>query len=187
MKRHHLPPTVAWDDGSVVLIDQKSLPSDLKQVRLQDVTEVADAIEDMTVRGAPAIGVTAALGLALAAYKSRSEMREELIRELSSAKETIQATRPTAVNLFWALERVMRKAVSTDGTAEAVKQVVISEALQIAKEDVDTNRQIGSFGAQFLRDGDRVLTYCKWLRPAECRGSRHRHIWNGARGHPDSS
>ncbi|MEM4246211.1 MAG: S-methyl-5-thioribose-1-phosphate isomerase, partial [Candidatus Bathyarchaeia archaeon] len=126
MNRDLLPPTVAWEDGAVVLIDQRRLPKELRRVRLETVEEVADAIKDMTVRGAPAIGVAAALGLALAAYRSRSESREGLLREIWSARERLRSTRPTAFNLFWALERVMAKASSARGGVEEVREAAIS-------------------------------------------------------------
>ena len=160
LKTHSLPPTVAWDNGGVVLIDQKRLPTHLKLVRLKSVKDVAEAIKGMTVRGAPAMGVTAAMGLALAAHHSRAESRDDLLKELDAAKEVIQKTRPTAVNLFWALEKVMNKAASTPGEAVDVRRVVIAEAQRMAEEDVRTNRQIGAYGAKLLSDGDTVLTHC---------------------------
>lgn len=158
---HSLPATVAWDNGRVVLIDQKRLPAELRLVKLKTVNDVVNAIKDMTVRGAPAIGVTAAMGLALTACQSRSKNRDELLNELHSAKQLIQQTRPTAVNLFWALERVMKRATSITEGVEAIRGAVITEARRIAEEDVQINHQLGAHGAKLLIDGDKVLTHCK--------------------------
>jgi methylthioribose-1-phosphate isomerase len=105
--------TVAWKDNSVVLIDQTKLPNKLVYVTCKDYKEVADMIRKLVVRGAPAIGVTAAFGLALAAQQSNAKTLADLIRDLDTAFKVLQATRPTAVNLFWALERVMGKGMRT--------------------------------------------------------------------------
>jgi methylthioribose-1-phosphate isomerase len=111
------------------------------------------------VRGAPAIGVTAAFGLALAAQASRAKALPELMTDLDTAFKTLRATRPTAVNLFWALERVMEKAKRAK-TVEDAKKAVLDEALKMSEEDVEVNRQMGANGAKMFRDGDVVLTHC---------------------------
>ncbi|MGI0035857.1 MAG: S-methyl-5-thioribose-1-phosphate isomerase [Nitrososphaera sp.] len=151
--------TVSWKDGSVVLIDQTRLPGKLAYVRCKDYKQVADAIRRMVVRGAPAIGVTAALGLALAASASKAKDMPGLMTDLDGAFKLLRSTRPTAVNLFWALERVMAKARRAAGVEEA-KSAVVDEALKMSKEDVDVNRQMGSIGARLFSDGDVVLTHC---------------------------
>ena len=139
--------TVAWKDNSVVLIDQTKLPNKLVYVRCKNYKEVADVIRKLVVRGAPAIGVSAAFGLALAAQDSNAKRLPELMTDLDNAFKVLQATRPTAVNLFWALERVMGKGK-------------LDEALKMAEEDVETNRKIGANGLKLFKDGDIVLTHC---------------------------
>ena len=151
--------TVAWEDNSVVLIDQTKLPNKLVHVRCKDYKQVADAIKKLVVRGAPAIGVTAAFGLALAALESRAKTLPELMTDLDTAFKVLRATRPTAVNLFWALERVMGKAKRAK-TAQEAKKIVLDEALKMSEEDINANRQMGANGAKLFRDGDIVLTHC---------------------------
>jgi methylthioribose-1-phosphate isomerase len=151
--------TVVWKDNSVVLIDQTKLPNKLVYVTCKDYKEVADMIRKLVVRGAPAIGVTAAFGLALAAQQSNAKTLADLRRDLDSAFKVLQATRPTAVNLFWALERVMGKGMRTKTVQEA-KRAVLNEALKMAEEDIETNRKIGAHGLKLLKDGDIVLTHC---------------------------
>lgn len=151
--------TVAWKDNSVVLIDQTKLPNKLVYVTCKNYNEVADVIRRLVVRGAPAIGVSAAFGLALAAQQSKAKTLPELMRDLDSAFKVLQATRPTAVNLFWALQRVMGKGKRAK-TLEEAKRVVLNEALKMAQEDIETNRKIGAHGLKLFRDGDMVLTHC---------------------------
>jgi methylthioribose-1-phosphate isomerase len=151
--------TVSWKNGSVVLIDQTKLPNKLVHVRCKDYREVANAIKKLVVRGAPAIGVTAAFGLALAAQASRAKALPELMTDLDTAFKILRATRPTAVNLFWALERVMEKAKRAK-TVEDAKKAVLDEALKMSEEDVEANRHMGANGAKMFRDGDVVLTHC---------------------------
>lgn len=151
--------TVSWKNDSVVLIDQTKLPNKLVHVRCKDYREVANAIKKLVVRGAPAIGVTAAFGLALAAQASSAKALPELMTDLDTAFKTLRATRPTAVNLFWALERVMEKAKRAK-TVEDAKKAVLDEALKMSEEDIEANRQMGANGAKMFRDGDVVLTHC---------------------------
>lgn len=151
--------TVAWQDNSVVLIDQTKLPNKLVYVRCKDYKEVTDAIKRLVVRGAPAIGVTAAFGLALAAQQSKAKTLQELMTDLDTAFKVLRATRPTAVNLFWALERVMGKAKRAKTLQEA-KKIVLDEAIKMSEEDINANRQMGANGAKLFRDGDIVLTHC---------------------------
>lgn len=151
--------TVKWEDNSVLLIDQTKLPNRLVYVKCRDYNEVADAIKKLVVRGAPAIGVTAAFGLALAAQASKGKTLPELMIDLDTAFKVLRATRPTAVNLFWALERVMGKAKKARTLQEA-RKVVLEEALKMSDEDINANRQMGANGAKLFRDGDIVLTHC---------------------------
>jgi methylthioribose-1-phosphate isomerase len=151
--------TVKWENNFVVLIDQTKLPNKLVYVKCKDYREVADAIKKLVVRGAPAIGVTAAFGLALAAQQSKAKTLPELMTDLDTAFKVLRATRPTAVNLFWALERVMAKAKRAKTLQEA-RKAVLDEALKMSDEDINANRQMGANGAKLFKDGDIVLTHC---------------------------
>ena len=151
--------TVSWKDNSVVMIDQTELPNKLAFVKCTKYEQVADCIKNLVVRGAPAIGVAAAFGLALAAMKSKASSPSELMHELETAFKTLRNTRPTAVNLFWALDRVMQKAKS-QASVKAIREAVLNEALKMAEEDIQANRQMGSFGASLIEDGDAILTHC---------------------------
>jgi methylthioribose-1-phosphate isomerase len=153
-------PTVAWEDGAVVMIDQRRLPTEELLVRCRDHHEVAAAIREMVVRGAPAIGVAAALGLALGARTSRSE-GAELQAEWSDMCSVLASSRPTAVNLFWAIERMRRcfHAFLPAG-GETLRNGLLEEALSIQAEDVAACRRMGDLGAELLPDEARVLTHC---------------------------
>lgn len=152
--------TVLWEKGTVKMIDQTALPRRLTYRAYADWHGVADAIKKMVVRGAPAIGVAAAMGVALAAHRSRYRTAEQLLREMESAAEGLKATRPTAVNLFWGIERVMRKARSSTGDADSIRELVVKEVLEMAEEDVAVNRRLGRNGSTLIEDGDVVLTQC---------------------------
>ncbi|MBN2343803.1 MAG: S-methyl-5-thioribose-1-phosphate isomerase [Deltaproteobacteria bacterium] len=143
--------TVYWKNRQVVMLDQRLLPYEEKYNRYSTVQEVADAIQTMVVRGAPAIGVAAAFGVALAAIEA--DGNEERLLALC---DVLAATRPTAVNLFWAIER-MKKRISTHGTAP---QEVLEEAERIKEEDIAACKKMGEFGEKFIKDGATVLTHC---------------------------
>jgi methylthioribose-1-phosphate isomerase len=149
--------TVEWIDGRVRMIDQRKLPLELVIVEFDDYRDVARAIQNMTIRGAPAIGAAAAFGLALAAQHSRATGRDGLLADLEVAAQTIGATRPTAVNLSWAVKRMMKAAQSEPGE---IVPALIAEAQRIADEDVDINRRMGAHGAALIQDGFNVLTHC---------------------------
>ena len=151
--------TVSWENNSVMFIDQTKLPNKLVYVRCKSYKEVADVIRKLVVRGAPAIGVSAAFGIALAAQQSNAKTLPELMTDLNNAFKVLQATRPTAVNLFWALERVMARGMRARTVQEA-KRAILNEALKMAEEDIETNRKIGAYGLKLLKDGDIVLTHC---------------------------
>jgi len=152
--------TIEWKDGLVITIDQVKLPSETSFLKMKECRQVAAAIKNMKIRGAPLIGVAAAYGLALTAYYSKAEKREELLKELEQSAEMLRKTRPTAVNLFWAVNRVVEKAQRTLGNAGAVVKAVVDEAQKMADEDVQVNRDIGGNGAELIEDGDTVLTHC---------------------------
>lgn len=153
--------TVDWVDGAVRMIDQRLLPHQFVVVEYRDYRQVAQAIRDMVVRGAPAIGAAAAFGLALAALNSRAPDRLGLRRDLEEAALILRRARPTAANLGWALDRLMRVATSEAlETADEVRQALIAEAKALADEDVAINRRMGQHGAALIEDGDTVLHHC---------------------------
>jgi methylthioribose-1-phosphate isomerase len=147
------------------MIDQRQLPTALEVLTLHNRSEVVEAIRNMTVRGAPAIGAAAAFGLALAANESGAGSSTEFLGDLESAAVTLKATRPTAINLAWAVERVLKairnelvgnQAINLDD----LRLVVLNEAQQIADEDVATNKRMAEHGAKLIRDGDTILHHC---------------------------
>jgi methylthioribose-1-phosphate isomerase len=153
--------TVEWDNGIVKLIDQLRLPQELVVLEYADYHGVADAIKTMKIRGAPAIGAAAAFGLALAAAHCPSDSRAEVIAEFSRAAEVLGQTRPTAVNLFWAIKRMCQVAYDKRWTTKSqVVDAVVREAQRIADEDVATNRRMGAHGAVLIKDGANILTHC---------------------------
>lgn len=152
--------TVEWTRGGVRLVDQQKLPDRLTFVLCRDHRQVAEAIRDMTVRGAPAIGVTAAMGLALAAKRSKHRDNKLLLLDLEKAAEIIRATRPTARNLFWAVERMLRRAKEVADWGGDVREALVAEAQLMADEDIEANHRIGSSGAALIDDGDTILTHC---------------------------
>ena len=155
-----MKPTVAWEDGEVVLIDQRRLPGEEVYLRCRSHEEVAAAIRDMVVRGAPAIGVAAALGLALGVHHSKAE-GAALRQEWDAMCRDMAATRPTAVNLFWAIDRMRRRfdVVAGEG-GRALRAALLAEAQAIEDEDVAACRRIGDLGADLIPDAARVLTHC---------------------------
>jgi len=152
--------TIEWHNGIVKLIDQRQLPHRLVIEECTDHYQIARAIKEMHIRGAPAIGVAAAFGLALVAFHSKASSPPELLKELEEAALVLRNTRPTAVNLFWALDRVLAKARSNESDLPSLKEAIIAEALLIAEEDVETNKKMGAFGATLIKDGYNILTHC---------------------------
>ena len=121
---------------------------------------MAEAIKILRVRGAPLLGAAAAFGIALAAYHSKAKNKEKLLAELENAATVIKRQRPTAVNLFWAADRVLTKARNFSGNVEELKAAVVEEAQKIADEDAEQNHAIGKNGAALIKDGDTILTHC---------------------------
>jgi methylthioribose-1-phosphate isomerase len=143
------------------MIDQRKLPLEFKVVEFADYRDVANAIKEMYIRGAPAIGAAAAFGMALAACQSQATTPGGLLVDLDAAAEVIRDTRPTAVNLFWALERMLATARASEAvSADDVTQALIAEAQRIADEDVEINRRMGAHGATLVEDGFNILTHC---------------------------
>ena len=151
--------TVEWKNNSVVMIDQTKLPNSLEFVTYTDYNQVADAIRTLVVRGAPAIGVSGAFGLALAALQSDAKEKDELINYLEYAKKILFETRPTAVNLAWGLEKIILVAKKA-GTVEEIKKNVVEAAKQMADDDIQTNMLIGKNGSELFNDNDTVMTHC---------------------------
>jgi len=151
--------TVEWKDDSVVMIDQTKLPNELVFVRYTDYNDVANAIRTLVVRGAPAIGVSGAFGMALAALHSSSKTKEDLFSDLENAKKILFETRPTAVNLSWALEQIMQIARKSETVSE-IRNDVISKAKQMAEEDININKKMGKNGAELFQDNDTIMTHC---------------------------
>jgi len=152
--------TIEWKNGVVITIDQSKLPTEEVMLEFRNCHDVALALKEMKMRGAPLIGVAAAYGLALTAYHSEAKDKETLLRELEESASLLKRTRPTAVNLFWAVDRVMRRAYEVHGDLDDLREAVIKEANRMADEDVKINRAIGKNGAKLLDDGDTVLTHC---------------------------
>ena len=151
--------TVEWKNNKVVMIDQTLLPNKLVFVEYEDFHQVADAIRNLVVRGAPAIGVSGAFGLALASLQSKANSKNELINDLKNAKEILFSTRPTAINLGWGLERVMKIALSGN-SVEEIKELVIGESKKMADEDIEINKSMGINGASLFDNNDTIMTHC---------------------------
>jgi methylthioribose-1-phosphate isomerase len=153
--------TVEWHAGQVRMIDQRQLPWELVLVDFDDYHEVARAITEMYVRGAPAIGAAAAFGLALAGFQSQAADRLSLLRDLEKAAEILKAARPTAVNLAWAVDRLLGVAADEGlATVDEVRQALLDEAQRLADEDVEINKRMGAHGATLIDDGDTILHHC---------------------------
>ena len=156
-------PTIDWQDGVVLMIDPRKLPSAEVWVRCRTAAEVARAIKTMVIRGAPAIGVAAAMGIALAVRSSKATGTKQLATEFQKACDLLAGTRPTAVNLFWAIERMKRAFAATvlaGASVDEVRARLDLEARAIHDEDVASCRAIGRVGAEFVPDGARILTHC---------------------------
>lgn len=152
---------IEWKDDKVIMLDQRQLPLQEVYVTCEDYKAVAVAIRNMTIRGAPAIGVAAAMGVALGALGIAVKTYDEFYTKLLKVCETIESTRPTAVNLFWATSRMKRLCQAhKDLPITELQERLKDEAIRICFEDVETNRQIGRNGESLFKDGERVLTYC---------------------------
>ncbi|MHA1792180.1 MAG: S-methyl-5-thioribose-1-phosphate isomerase [Promethearchaeota archaeon] len=157
--------TIMWIDedpykGKAKLIDQTKLPLEHTHVIVETHERMAQSIKTMEIRGAPAIGAAAAMGMALAAIESGAKSKDKLVEFLKKAKQTLDSTRPTAVNLFWATNRMLDKAMSLDGEPREIVKMLIQEAKNIADEDVEINKRMGKHGSKLIDDGDTVLTHC---------------------------
>ena len=151
--------TVEWKNNKVVMIEQTKLPNELVFVEYDDFNQIANAIKTLIVRGAPAIGVSGAFGLALAALQSKAKIKDELLTDLEDARKILFATRPTAVNLGWGLEKIMNVA-NTGNTVEQIKEIVISTAKKMADEDIEINKAMGKNGSILFDNDDTIMTHC---------------------------
>jgi len=151
--------TVEWKDNKVIMIDQTKLPNKLEFVEFSDYHQVADAIKNLVVRGAPAIGVSGAFGLALTVLQSNTQSKDDLIRDLEEAKKILIETRPTAVNLKWGLEKIM-KVANNGSDVNQIKQSVIDTAKKMAEEDIQTNMTMGKLGSVLFDNNDTIMTHC---------------------------
>lgn len=153
--------TIEWRDNAVVILDQTKLPTEEQYNRYSDYNSVAEAIKGMVVRGAPAIGVAAAMGIALGAREIIADTHESFFRQLENVCDVLARTRPTAVNLFWAIERMKRTASSLQGQPlDAIRAGLQAEAIEIEQEDLRICKAIGSNGAELIPHGATVLTHC---------------------------
>ena len=153
--------TIEWADGRIKLIDQTLLPNEFKQIYCDDLSSIWEAIKSLRVRGAPAIGIAGALGAVLGIWKSTSKNYDEFAVELKSATDYLATSRPTAVNLFWALERISNTAEKNKHMAIAdLKERLLAEAEEIIEEDKAMCRAIGQHGMSLLSENDTILTHC---------------------------
>lgn len=154
-------PTVEWKDNTVRLLDQSQLPGRVEILDCRDYTTVADAIRELRVRGAPAIGVTAAMGVALGAQAVPSRDHSEFTTAVVEICDHLAATRPTAVNLFWAIERMKRVLRQDESCSVEEKKIhLVNEAMAIQQEDIAMCRTMGKHGAKLIQDGQTILTHC---------------------------
>ena len=158
-KAHSSLKTVEWKNNAVVMINQTKLPNKLVYVKFTNYRDVANAIRTLVVRGAPAIGVSGAFGLALAALQSKAKTKEKLLEDLEKAKKVLFETRPTAINLAWGLDKIMKVAKEGNNVSE-IKKTVIETAKKMAEEDIEANKKMGRYGAELFENNDTIMTHC---------------------------
>lgn len=154
-------PTIQWDIGRIKLIDQTLLPNEFKEVHCRTIEEVWEAIKVLRVRGAPAIGIAGALGAVLGIWDSKADNYSQFGSELKKATDYLATSRPTAVNLFWALDRIQATAeANRDKSIRQLKHILLDEAQSILDEDKEMCRAIGKNGSELIKEGDTILTHC---------------------------
>ena len=156
-------PTIEWKDDAVVMIDQRKLPASEVYVTCKTANDVAKAIKTMVIRGAPAIGVAAAMGIAVGMIRSRATGTKQFTTEFQKTCDLMAGTRPTAVNLFWAIERMKKAfaAAAQDGqSVDEIKRCLVAEARAIHDEDVQSCKTMGAYGAGLVPESARILTHC---------------------------
>jgi len=158
--------TIKWDNekNSVVMIDQTLLPNELSFVECVTVQQVVDAIKTLKIRGAPAIGVEGAMGVALAVLSSRASTRRDLLKEIEPSVIALKSARPTAVNLAWGVDAAVKhlkdELPEDYGSPDRAKQAIVGFVQHLADLDVATNKKLSDYGAKLFRSGDSVLTHC---------------------------
>ncbi|MDR0767057.1 MAG: S-methyl-5-thioribose-1-phosphate isomerase [Methanosarcinales archaeon] len=160
--------TIEWDnsDSSIKMIDQTLLPGELKTIKCKNVAELCEAIQSLRIRGAPALGICGAFGIALSARLSSAKNAEDMIKDMKAAGDAIKKTRPTAINLAWGVDSVLQIAEEEGVDPQLIRNISLEVAKSMADEDVAINKKIGKNGAKLLRDGDVVLTHCNAGRMA---------------------
>ena len=152
---------IEWKDGKVIMLDQSKLPFEITFIECTDYRKVAEGIKKLWIRGAPAIGIAAAMGIALGAQGIRAEIFEDFVKNLKPIFHEMLSTRPTAVNIKWAVERIRGVLIrNRKESVSRLKEILIEEARNILKEDILANRQIGRIGADLIKNGDTILTHC---------------------------
>lgn len=153
--------TIEWKDNKVIMLDQSRLPLEVNFIECSDYQMVAEGIKKLWIRGAPAIGIAAAMGIALRAQDIKAGSFDDFMERLEPVMQTMLSTRPTAVNIKWAVERIKNLLYSKkDKSVDSLKKTLIDEAKNILKEDIEVNKAIGRWGAEFIKDGDTILTHC---------------------------
>ncbi len=152
--------TIFWENNSIKTIDQRRLPAVLEYITLSTFNEVVDAIRNMTVRGAPAIGAAAAFGMALAAIELKAQSIDQFFEKFDSSAQFLKASRPTANNLKWTVDRVLQVAHNSTGSLEEIRSDILKEAQLIADEDIAINKRLSEHGATLIEDGDTILHHC---------------------------
>lgn len=153
--------TIEWVDGKVIMLDQSKLPLEVTFLECTDYGMVAEGIKKLWIRGAPAIGIAAAMGIALGAQELKSDNFSEFMKGLDPVFQEMLSTRPTAVNIRWAVERIKSLLMrSKYESVHRLKEILIDEAKVILQEDIEVNKAIGRWGAEFIKDGDTILTHC---------------------------
>lgn len=154
-------PALTWAQGILTLLDQTKLPTELVYIQTEDYRIVAKAIKELQVRGAPAIGAAAAFGIVLGARELLTDTPTDFISKLTEIAGVLKAQRPTAVNLFWAIDRMLSVVSRFDHVVPAeVYAALEAEATAIAREDIEVNKKMGGYGASLIKDGDTILTHC---------------------------
>ena len=153
--------TIEWKNNTVLTVDQTKLPHKLVYLKLRNCRDVALSIRTMKIRGAPLIGAAAAYGWALTASRSKASTKVEFLKQIGDSGRLLKRTRPTGVNLFWAVDRIVKRiGEASDSSVDALKDLTAREAQRIADEDVEVNRRIGEHGSALISSGDTILTHC---------------------------
>lgn len=153
--------SIEWKGDRVLILDQRLLPHEVRYLECTDYQSIAEAIRQLAIRGAPAIGIAAAMAVALAGSQQQAGYFSGFYRAVRKVMDTMIATRPTAVNIEWAVKRLDKLLINnSDKPVDTLKDMLIEEALKIHQEDIETNRRIGQYGAELIKDGFRILTHC---------------------------